>query len=134
MKLTFTVPGTPMGKERPRFSRKTGVYPAKKTSAYEMEVWVCALKAGAKQLMFWDRPVWIGLKIYLPAPNDKRRSNVPKYGFPTKKPDFDNVLKSVTDGLKHAFKDDAQIIGVLPGSGKFFGDARVEVQVTDEVP
>lgn len=90
-----------------------------------------AQSAGARQLMFADRPVWIGIRCFFKQPK-KVRTILPN---PTKSPDIDNVAKALMDGLKAAFVDDAQVVGFLPGSGKFWGEPqRVEVEITDEQP
>lgn len=38
------------------------------------------------------------------------------------------------DGLKPAYVDDGQIVGFLIGTGKFYGEPRTEVELTDEAP
>ena len=125
MTLTFTVPGLPRSKERARHGKYGNVYTPTPTKNYEEEIWICAMKAGARQLCFGDRPLWLGLKVFMAPPKK------PKYAFPTRRPDFDNLQKVVMDGLKHAFKDDAQVVGVLPGNGKFYGEPRIEIELTD---
>jgi len=38
------------------------------------------------------------------------------------KPDFDNVLKAVVDGMQWLMLGDEQIVGVHGGSGKYWRD------------
>jgi len=72
-----------------------------------------------------DGPIWIGLGVLLPIPASwsKRKKTEAVAGriFPTSKPDLDNVLKHVLDVMNGWwFKDDRQIVGLLPGTGKSY--------------
>lgn len=130
MTLTFTVPGLPRAKERARKGKYGNMYTPRKTASYEAEIWACAQERRATQGMFGDRPVWVSLRVYMHFP---RRPN--SHNYPTVKPDFDNVLKAFLDGMKPAWKDDAQVVGILGGSGKFYSLVpHVEMVVTDEAP
>lgn len=131
MKLSFSVPGLPRAKQRPRHGRYGNVYTPRTTQAYEYEVWVMAQSAGARQLMFGDRPLWVGLKCYFTRPV-RRCNRIPLAPFPTRDPDIDNVLKVILDGMKAAYHDDSQVVGLLAGSGKYWAEKQsVYVFITD---
>ena len=117
--MTFEIPGEPHGKGRPRF-RKFGnfvsTYNDKKTQTYEALVKQCAKEAfGDTELL--ETPISLYLYIRLPIPKSysKKRSEACLSGLekPSKKPDIDNVLKSVMDGLNGViYKDDNQVVNV----------------------
>ena len=116
--LTFTVDGV-HGKGRPRF-RNTGkfvqTYTDSKTKSYEEKV-----KEAAKHAMGSAEPLETPVSVYcyirLPIPKSypKKRVEACLSGSerPTKKPDADNVFKSISDGMNGiVYKDDSQIINI----------------------
>lgn len=128
--LTFTIPGIPRGKERPRFGRGGNVYTPARTRAYEAEIWAEALKAGGRQDMFpLGRPLWLSVQAYFTKPKNAAGD------YPTGKPDISNIIKAIEDGLAPAMGDDAQIVAYFGKTGKFFGDSkRVTITLTDVNP
>lgn len=107
--IRFTVPGTPVSKERPRKGKGGRMYTPAKTVAAEQQIeWLCksAMK-GARPL---DGPVEVNLAFVVP---DRRVR------------DLDNMAKTVLDAMnKLAYTDDSQIIrltaekriGTTPGT------------------
>lgn len=94
---TITVPGEPLPKERPRMGRHGGVYTPRTTVAYENAIGFMAKAAGWKygtQRLVLDMHFLCGKKE-----NAKD------------KPDIDNLIKAVMDGLQRggAFKNDKQV-------------------------
>lgn len=86
-----------------------------KTVAYEGLIAHAAAQvmAGAPPL---TGPVWLNVEMHfgVPASWSKKKREQALLGLirPTKKPDFDNVLKAVCDGLNGvAWVDDAQVVG-----------------------
>lgn len=81
-------------------------------------------------------PVLVGVRAYLPIPKSfsKKKRALALAGElrPTVKPDLDNLLKHLKDVCKGVFwQDDKQVIGYLPGTGKYYGEpARWEITVT----
>lgn len=128
MTLKFTVPGPPKALSRARKGQYGSIYTTREDLAYQNELWACALKAGARQRMFGGRPLWLGLWVYVKKPKH------PTWPWPTTRPDLDNFTKQAMDGLGPAVADDAQIVGYLSGSGKYYGEPRLEVHLTDECP
>lgn len=93
--IQFTIPGTPVSKERPRVGKGGRTYTPKKTrDAEEAIEWLCkAAMRGAAPL---DGPVAVELAFT----QDDRRGR-----------DIDNMCKTVLDAMnKIAYTDDKQII------------------------
>ena len=115
MRLMFTVPGPVVGKGRPRVSTIAGharMYTPAKTLAYEGLVAQIAQAAMAGQPLI-DGPVRIELLIRCAVPpswsQKKQRMALAGELIPTTKPDADNVLKAICDGLNGVvWRDDVQ--------------------------
>ena len=110
----FQIPGDPVAKGRPRFSRKTGrTWTPEKTARYENLVSLSFTDTYPNQFPTGE-PIRLTVIAYFSPPKStsKKRlagmlSNLIHH---TKRPDIDNILKSVMDGLnKVAFMDDSQI-------------------------
>jgi len=111
--ITFTIPGNPVGKGRPRATTINGMarmYTPKKTASYETLVVMAYTTAGGTKL---EGPLAMCLTATFEMPLSwsmkKRREHD---GKPcTKKPDGDNVLKIVADALNGiAYHDDSAIV------------------------
>lgn len=115
--VTFTVPGVPVGKGRPKFSRhgsKVMVRTPDKTANYENLVKIAAYEAmaGAAPLV---RPIALRLTLNMPVPSSwsNKRRDLAIRGLigATVKPDLDNVCKAVTDAMNGiVYVDDKQIV------------------------
>jgi Holliday junction resolvase RusA-like endonuclease len=119
--ITFTVPGPPRGKGRPRFTRTGHTYTPEETASYENLVRL-AYQANANGRAPAKGSVKMTIVAYMPMPKawtEKKR--VGMHGlYHTKKVDLDNVIKSVLDGLDGvAFDDDAQVSQIT--AYKFYG-------------
>lgn len=117
--ITFTVPGTPVGKGRPKFSRQGSfvrAYTPEKTASYENLVKVKAEEAMAGRPMI-EGPVEVSIRLIVTPPaswsQKKQREALEGRIFPTSKPDIDNVLKGIMDACNEiVFKDDKQAVDV----------------------
>ncbi|VVD63619.1 RusA family crossover junction endodeoxyribonuclease [Pandoraea pneumonica] len=115
--VEFVVNGKPEPKGRARFARIQGhvrTYTPAKTAAYERAVAAAASDAMAQQPIFVG-PVMLQIGIHLPIPESwskKRRGRAATGEIAaTKKPDADNVLKAIKDGLNGVvYVDDNQVI------------------------
>lgn len=115
--ITFTVPGEPQGKGRPRaFRAGRGVrmYTPAKTEAYEQAVATAGRQAMAgREPMVGPLAVDLMAVVSVPASWSKKRRAAALEGLelPAKKPDADNVAKAIADGLNGiAYGDDAQVV------------------------
>lgn len=138
-KISFFCEGKPQGKERPRTVRKNGKvwsYTPKKTKEYEEKV----------KLAFLDNPDFFGcpfvtkeyqgkVSAYITAyfempkswPESRKFLNDGKNFL--KKPDVDNIGKSILDALNGiAYQDDSQVSEVHV-SKKYGRTAGVEVEI-----
>ena len=114
--VTFSVKGQPVGKGRPRaFSAggKIGMHTPRKTANYETHVRL-AYQSAAQGRPPHDGPVGVSVYACCQAPKGMSKWLRALLPIPrTQKPDADNVLKVVLDGLNGvAFKDDAQVFDV----------------------
>jgi crossover junction endodeoxyribonuclease RusA len=89
---TFTVPGRPRGKERPRMGRNGKFYTPKRTREYEELVAWCARAA------YREDPTTLPVRLNLIIRSSKSRA------------DTSNILKAVEDGMNGIiYVDDKQI-------------------------
>lgn len=115
----FTVEGPPVGKGRPRFSKRgrfVKVYTPKETLAAEERIRVAWREAGSQTVegafqvvveAFHGRPDGHYLTDGVSLSAEGRRHPFPE----NRKPDLDNVLKLVLDALNgHAYKDDVAAV------------------------
>ncbi len=111
--IVITLAGVPVGKGRPRFSRKSGhAYTPEKTRTYEDNLAYVAQAAMHGKPLF-DGAVWVDVIAIFPVPaswSAKKRSHAVSGALaPTCKPDADNLLK-VLDALNEiVWHDDKQI-------------------------
>ena len=138
--VNFSIDGPPHGKGRPRFRRFGNfvqTYTDAKTKSYETLVKEAATKAmGSSQPL--EGPVKLDLIIRLPVPKSypKKRSEACLNGseWPIKKPDWDNVAKSVADAMNDiVFLDDTQIV-IARVVKTYSAEAGVDVQVSEVLP
>lgn len=116
MEVHFTVPGEPVGKGRPRFSRQGSfvmAYTPGKTVSYENLIKVEYERQSG--LSFGEREIGLRVTAYFSIPKSvsKAKRQQMKDGEirPAKKPDIDNVCKVVADALNGvAYNDDRQIV------------------------
>ena len=117
--VDFIVPGSPIGKGRPRFARRGNfvqAYTPEKTASYENLVKLKAMEAMQGRPPI-DGPVSMELSLFIapPASWSKRKTAEAIYGslMPTSKPDIDNVLKGICDAMNEiVFRDDKQVCDV----------------------
>lgn len=136
MEITFTVPGEPRGKGRPRFNKATGhTYTDSETRAYEEKI--AAYYRKAHGAFCWPETAFISVEVtaYLPIPKGatkaQRAGMEEKRILPSRKPDVDNIEKAVLDALNgFAYKDDARVCRT--SCAKFYGaEPRVEITMKD---
>ena len=117
--VCFDIEGNPVPKGRPRFRRtKTFIttYTPKKTLDFEDQVRKASVDAmGPTELL--ESPVAVYLYFRLPIPQSysKKATEACLSGSKrhVKRPDLDNLIKSVLDGMNGViFRDDSQITSI----------------------
>jgi len=134
--IEFSIPGKPTAKARARSSWKGGKvqhYTPGKTAAYESTVALFGSQAmGGKPPL--DGPLMVHITAHMPIPASwsKKKQAMASDGdlLPTSRPDLDNIIKAVKDGLNEiCWHDDSQIVSVI--AHKIYGDKpMVEVSVS----
>lgn len=117
MKVTFTIPGEPKGKGRPRFARAGSyvkTYTPDETASYENLVRI-EYERQCRNTFPDDAMLDMRIIAYYSIPKSagkkKRLKMLDNLIRPTKKPDMDNIMKVIADSLNHiAYKDDTQIV------------------------
>ena len=133
--LRFVIPGEPVAKGRPRACVIKGMarlYTPKETKEYEERVmWM------AKSVMQGKPPLENALaariQILVSIPKSysakKHRSAIAGFLFPAKRPDTDNFVKAILDGLNEiVYRDDAQIVD-LYATKRYAADPGVIVEI-----
>lgn len=117
---SFTVPGEPVAKGRARAFVRAGRvahYTPSKTANYESRV-----ATFAKQAMAGAEPfsgavaLSVVARFSIPASWSKKRRQAAMDGLEhvTKRPDLDNVLKAIKDGMNGiAWLDDSQVVRLV---------------------
>lgn len=108
----FFVPGKVQGKARPRFSSKSGtVYTPSRTKSYERQI---AETYKAQHGYCFDGAVMVLIEAVFLIPKSWTRAKKAAAmagKLPPGKPDIDNILKVVLDGLNGiAYGDDKQVV------------------------
>lgn len=133
MEVKFTVLGAPVAKGRPRMTRQGHTYTPQKTVAYENLVRLEYQRQCGSFKFERDAPLDVRITAYYPIPKSvskkKRQMMVNHQLRPMKRPDTDNVCKSILDSLNEvAYHDDAQVVDCQVR--KFYGeDPRVFVKI-----
>lgn len=128
--IKLIVPGEPVAKGRPRVT-KWGTYTPEKTKNYETLVKELYFVKHKQTLL--EGELKINIKAYFKIPKSaskkKRAEMISGKIRPTKRPDIDNVIKSITDSLNGvAYDDDSQI--VLVKAEKYWSEEpRVEIEL-----
>lgn len=113
--FTFCVPGQPLAKARPRFARgfKVKTYTPNTTKAYE-KLLAYAAKREIKEPFEGQISIKMCGQFKIPASWSEKQKQAAIRGerFPTR-PDLDNVIKILMDGLNGvAYEDDGQVVKV----------------------
>jgi Holliday junction resolvase RusA-like endonuclease len=120
--IDLVIHGKPVGKARPRFSRrgnKVVTFTPRETQIYEQNVKSLAQVAMIGKAML-EGPVKVTITAYF--------AHKKKTGWHISRPDIDNVVKAILDGLNGVvFADDAVVAQLV--ASKHYGEERVEVQV-----
>lgn len=132
--MKFVIYGEPVAKGRPRF-RNAGAfvqtYTPKKTIDYENLVKVSFDMSDDKDYFMGEVEAVIKTYFSIPKSTSKKKTilMINHELRPTKKPDCDNLAKTILDALNgRAFKDDSQVVSLLVE--KYYAEEpRVEVEL-----
>ncbi|KVU48205.1 endodeoxyribonuclease RusA [Burkholderia ubonensis] len=116
-RVEFVVPGKPVAKGRPRFARHGAhvrTFTPEATERYENLVKMAA-RAAMRDTQPYEGPVRLIVNIGLPIPTSwsQKRQDAAAAGAigATKKPDADNVVKALKDGMNGVvYADDGQVV------------------------
>lgn len=131
--MKFIIEGEPVAQGRPRATARNGhvrMYDPAKSRQYKDLVRSVAQRHVSEPL---DRPVVLIINVYrsIPKSFSKKARNLAAEGQirPITKPDIDNYIKGILDGLNGVvWVDDNRIISLTVN--KFYSDTpRVEVEV-----
>lgn len=134
--IQFTVPGEPVAKGRARASSVQGhirMHTPQKTVNYEsMVAWVAQQAMAGKTPL--TGPVMLSVYAVFQPPKSwskkLQKLNLETPQFVVKKPDFDNLLKALCDGMNGVVWVDDSQVAAIGQCRKVYGDRpRVEVTV-----
>ena len=114
--IKFTVFGEPVAQARPRVTRY-GAYDVPKCKTYKEQVALTA-KVAMRGLLPSQGPIDCRVKVFrcIPKSWSRAKREAAQRGelLPTTKPDADNYLKGIMDGLKGiVWLDDSQVVRVV---------------------
>ena len=116
MRIELTIPGKPVAQGRPRFYRRGTFVVAtdpKASKVYKADIQYLAQKHKENNNIseLLDGPLGLDVMAYFPCPKSRWRKTKPRTEeHHAKRPDADNVAKSIKDGLTGVFyHDDSQI-------------------------
>ncbi len=139
--VEFVVYGRPKGKGRPRFTLDGHAYTPQTTRMYEKEIRQAFQAAGGTS--FGSVPVAVDVVAYYPIPKSARKADKEAMAaglvVPMVKPDIDNVLKAILDGIQGndgAFHDDVQVVSIRAEKryDRIGAEGAVVVRVRDVSP
>lgn len=119
--ITIIIPGHPHAQGRPKATmrgRHAGVYKDKDSRIYEAKVAAIALTQLPDGWELIDQAITLTISFRLIRPKSVSAKKRP---LPTVRPDLDNLIKSIKDGLNGiVWRDDCQIVSVT--ADKTYGD------------
>lgn len=131
--MKFTIPGEPKGKARPFVPKSGRAFTPEATVNYENWVKQCFILSKGKERLEGQIEAHIEAFFSIPKSSSKKKREQMLNGDirPEKKPDIDNIVKSILDSCNElAYKDDSQVVSLAVE--KWYADEpRVEVELTE---
>lgn len=119
MRVHFEIPGTPIGKGRPRMTRSGHCFTPKKTREEECRIYGF-FKAKYPTHVPFTKPLSVTILLQFTHPKSHTKAQRENTHH-TCKPDIDNAVKLVLDSLNGiAWTDDSQIVQLV--AQKCYGD------------
>lgn len=133
MIIKFEVPGPAIGKQRPRFTKRGNTYTPQRTMDYQKKV-VKAYKEVSEGRKLSGSIKADICAVYEPpkSTSKKKRQGMLDGEIPyTKKPDIDNITKSVLDGLNNIAYDDDSSVDEIHVYKTYGEEAKCYVKLSD---
>ena len=130
--IKLTIPGPPCAKQRPRVYGRHAVTPEKTVNYETLVKQLYIVEYHGKQL---EGPLQMTVKTYFEIPKSasaRKAADMQNRAIrPTKKPDWDNLGKIISDALNGlAYHDDSQIVTATVE--KWYSlEPRVEVEIRE---
>jgi Holliday junction resolvase RusA-like endonuclease len=135
MEIEFVVNGEPVPKARPRLGKLGNVYTPTRTKAYERQVAYAFMAEKNRKGISWDTTTScpMTISVVVNFHNGKMKSfHVPRDKIT--RPDVDNLLKSVMDGLNGvAYMDDCCIYSATIAKQDVPGESSVVVKLKRDI-
>ncbi|HAG28821.1 MAG TPA: hypothetical protein DCL39_05140 [Alteromonas macleodii] len=109
VKISFFVPGRPIAKQSFRVGRFGGYQPKRVTDFKKLASLIANEAAKKQGWVKHDGPLHLELMFRFRCPKSARKADKAVERWNTKRPDLDNIEKSITDGLDGLMNDDSQI-------------------------
>ena len=109
--VRFTIPGEPVPKGRPRVTKTGHVYTPQNTRDYEEYVKHCY----KGPMLEGQIRAYVDVFLQIPksASQAKKKKMLMQIERPTKRPDLDNLAKTVLDAINGlGYKDDSQVVSL----------------------
>ena len=129
--LQLIIPGEPCGKGRPKFTRKGFAYTPAKTRNYEATIKAIFAQAYPSFVPL-DGPLQVTVIAYMGIPasasGKAKVAMLSQKTWPTKRPDLDNIFKTLDALQGLAFRDDSIIVSAT--MHKVYSDRpRLEINI-----
>ena len=142
--IKFTYHGEAVGKGRPRYTKRgdyVHTYTPKKTKDFEDAIRFEFMASNCDPMPVYDKDIalvaTIKVGVEIPRSYSKKKQALCREGFVavTKRPDLDNICKSVLDSINggYAYADDSQVVKLI--AEKVYADKPfVEVTIDELRP
>lgn len=133
--MKLIIPGEPCAKQRPRLG-KYRTYTPEKTVNYETLVKQLYIMEHRGKRLEGALKLNVDAFFSIPKSTSKAKREKMLQGVirPTKRPDWDNIGKIISDALNGlAYHDDSQIVAATVGKW-YSTEPRVEVEITELTP
>ena len=111
--IKLTIPGEPCAKQRPRTTKQGHTYTPQKTVNYETLVRQLYITQNFRKQLEGALKMTVRAYFAIPKSDSNKKAYQKSIGIirPTKRPDWDNVGKVISDALNGlAYHDDSQIV------------------------
>ena len=129
--MNFTIPGAPISKKRPRFSRVRGVYDVQSREKKKVQCILISQMRKNNVLSPVDEKIRVEMSVHTALPSKTSQKGLKSLigkGDP-RKPDLDNFVKFYLDAMnKIVYRDDSLVVKIL--CEKIYSEhPRVEINI-----